>query len=106
MSKIYKARYYPDGSFLTASLGCNPSFVWRSIIETQEILKKDTGRRVGSGNNIDVLHDPWLPCVDDPYIHTIHEALDGKKVSSLMEIDQSRWDIELINDILLNEMLI
>ncbi|XP_074342398.1 uncharacterized protein LOC141679917 [Apium graveolens] len=98
VSKIYRARYYSGGSFLTASLGSNPSFVWRSIFETQEMLKKYTGRRVGSGNNIDVLHDPWLPCVDDPYIHTSHEAINGRKVNSLMVADQDRWDTELIND--------
>nr|XP_017221408.1 PREDICTED: uncharacterized protein LOC108198150 [Daucus carota subsp. sativus] len=91
--------YAMSGSFLTASLGCNPSFVWRSVLETQEMLKKDTDRRVGSGNSVDVLQDPWLPCVDDPYIHTIQEALVGKKVSSLMETDQSRWNMELISDI-------
>lgn len=30
-SKVYKARYFPKGNFFDASLGNNPSFVWRSI---------------------------------------------------------------------------
>ncbi|XP_060966406.1 uncharacterized protein LOC133034911 [Cannabis sativa] len=30
-SKIFKARYYPQGTYLTAELGSNPSFIWSSI---------------------------------------------------------------------------
>lgn len=31
VSRVYKARYYPRCDFLNASIGNNPSFVWRSI---------------------------------------------------------------------------
>lgn len=39
VSKIYKARYYPEGSFLTAKIGANPSYIWRSVLESQELMK-------------------------------------------------------------------
>ena len=29
--KVYKARYFSHGNFLTAELGNNPSFAWQSI---------------------------------------------------------------------------
>lgn len=38
IARIFKARYYLNGSFLTAELGSNPSFVWRSIWEAQKVL--------------------------------------------------------------------
>ncbi|XP_060974711.1 uncharacterized mitochondrial protein AtMg00310-like [Cannabis sativa] len=38
VAKIYKARYYPQGSFLNAELGQNPSFIWRSIWEAQSLV--------------------------------------------------------------------
>jgi len=31
---IFKARYFPSGTYLTAQLGHNPSYVWRSILRT------------------------------------------------------------------------
>jgi hypothetical protein len=31
VSRIFKAKYFPNGDFLGASLGHNPSYVWRSI---------------------------------------------------------------------------
>ncbi|XP_074370739.1 uncharacterized protein LOC141711921 [Apium graveolens] len=99
VSKVYKARYYPTGSFLTAKLGPNPSYVWRSILEAQELVRKGIARRVGNGSTVDITKDPWLPCVEDPYIHTEHEALKGSMVSSLMEMDQDRWNEELLKDI-------
>ncbi|XP_019157730.1 PREDICTED: uncharacterized protein LOC109154381 [Ipomoea nil] len=40
VSKIYKARYYPNSSFLEANLGANPSFIWSSLMATQDITLK------------------------------------------------------------------
>lgn len=41
-SRIYRARYYPRGTFLNAKLGSNPSYIWRSVLEAQELLKMHT----------------------------------------------------------------
>lgn len=68
VSRIYKAWYYPNRTFLNAKLGNNPSYTWRSILEAQVLLKKGAVRRVGSGESIDVENDPWLPQKEDPYI--------------------------------------
>lgn len=43
--------------------------------------------------------DPWLPHEQDPYVHTKNEGIEGKMVSSLLEPGQSRWDVDLIQDI-------
>ena len=36
--KVYKARYFPNCSFLEADIGSNPSYVWRSFLMAREIL--------------------------------------------------------------------
>lgn len=48
-----------------------------SILEAQVLLKQSEVRRVGSGNSVDILKDPWIPQDDDPYVHTVHVALNG-----------------------------
>lgn len=68
-------------------------------MEAQILLKMGAVRRVGSGNNIDIVKDPWLPNTQDPYVHSLHPALVGNKVSSLMMEDQNEWDVDLTNDI-------
>ena len=36
--RVYKARYFPNTSFLDAELGNNPSFVWRSLLAARVII--------------------------------------------------------------------
>lgn len=40
VAKLYKARYFVNTDFLNASIGHNPSFIWRSILEARELLKE------------------------------------------------------------------
>lgn len=99
VSRIFKARYYPDGNFLMAKLEANPSYGWRSILASQELLKSGLACRVGNRVSIAVEGNPWLSCANNPYITTTNEALKGKTVSSLMTTDQNSWDIDLVHDI-------
>lgn len=98
VSKVFKARYYAQDSFLTAKLGSNPSYIWRSLMETQPILKQGVSCRIGNGRSVNVLEEPWLPCSQDPYIQTRNEALNHQKVSSLMLVQETGWDRDLILD--------
>ncbi|KAL9665795.1 hypothetical protein QQ045_000116 [Rhodiola kirilowii] len=42
VSKIYKAKYFPDTDIFCACCGVRPSFAWRGICEALEILKLGT----------------------------------------------------------------
>ena len=37
--KVYKARYFPNCSFLMVELGSNLSFVWRSLLAARDVVK-------------------------------------------------------------------
>lgn len=99
VSKVFKARYYPNGTFLNAKIVCNPSYIWRSVLESQYILQHGIGCRVGNGQTISIFKDPWLPSDQDPFVHTRCESLQNEKVSSLMEINSNSWDVDLVLDI-------
>ena len=47
--KVYKARYFPNCSFMEAEIGCNPSFVWRSLLGARELIRAGTLWHVGDG---------------------------------------------------------
>ncbi|XP_060961042.1 uncharacterized protein LOC133031536 [Cannabis sativa] len=98
VSKIFKARYYRNGTFLNAELGSNPNFVWRSIYETQEIVRKGTRCRVGDGSRINLVLDPWLPNEDNPRVTSNNPALIDQNVKALMETDTLAWDVDLVHD--------
>uniref|UniRef100_A0A803NT91 Reverse transcriptase n=1 Tax=Cannabis sativa TaxID=3483 RepID=A0A803NT91_CANSA len=99
VAKVFKARYYSNGSFFTAQLGSNPSYVWQSVLEAQDLVRKGTCWCVFNGEEINVLQEPWLPCEDDPYVHSSHPSLSEVKACNLMAMDGGSWDVEILNDL-------
>ncbi|CAL1395980.1 unnamed protein product [Linum trigynum] len=61
LAKMYKARYHPHCSFLNATTGTRPSWVWQGILEGRKLLCKGLRWQVGCGTSIRILDDPWLP---------------------------------------------
>ncbi|XP_074356699.1 putative mitochondrial protein AtMg00310 [Apium graveolens] len=47
-SKLFRALYFPEHDFLSANLGYNPSFVWRSIWESIPLLKSGVRWMIGA----------------------------------------------------------
>jgi hypothetical protein len=60
VSRMYKARYFPNNTFLTATIGHNPSYVWRSIFRARFIVRGGARWSIGSGESIRILGEPWL----------------------------------------------
>ena len=61
VARILKAKYFPYCDVLNASLGINPSYTWRSIYNSLEVLKRGTRWRVRNGRRIHIWDDKWLP---------------------------------------------
>uniref|UniRef100_A0A803PQ00 Uncharacterized protein n=1 Tax=Cannabis sativa TaxID=3483 RepID=A0A803PQ00_CANSA len=99
VSRVFKARYFKNVSFLSAKLGNNPSYVWRSIWEAQAIVKQGVRWHIGDGSTIDVLGEPWLPNDAEPIVTSCHPALVNAKVSNLMANDSLQWDDEILADL-------
>ncbi|KAL8106160.1 hypothetical protein AgCh_029823 [Apium graveolens] len=57
VTETMKVRYYPRTNFIDAKLGANPSFMWRSIIASQEALKQGCRRKIEDG-----AEDTWSGC--------------------------------------------
>nr|GMD06114.1 uncharacterized mitochondrial protein AtMg00310-like [Ipomoea batatas] len=46
--------------------------------------------------------DPWLPSRDNPWISTpVYDQLRNATVNSLMNEELNGWDVEILNDLLL-----
>uniref|UniRef100_A0A803PL05 Reverse transcriptase domain-containing protein n=1 Tax=Cannabis sativa TaxID=3483 RepID=A0A803PL05_CANSA len=97
--KFYKARYFSNGSFLNASLGHNPSFIWKSIYESKDLIVAGARVRIGNGLNTYISNSPWLPDMNQPYITSSHPAIGDNKVASLMQVDHLRWDEDVVHDL-------
>jgi len=90
---IFKARYFPNGSFLTAKIGNNPSYVWRSIMGARFIVRGGAKWSIGSGASIPILNEPWLlneECIrsDIPGAHFVSNL----NINSLMNLHDKSWN--------------
>uniref|UniRef100_A0A5B7BWS0 Reverse transcriptase zinc-binding domain-containing protein n=1 Tax=Davidia involucrata TaxID=16924 RepID=A0A5B7BWS0_DAVIN len=59
--KVYKAKYFPNGNFLNATLGSSPFFTWRSIMAARPVIKSGTRWRIGCGHEVCVCQHRWIP---------------------------------------------
>lgn len=60
LARTLKARYFPNGSFCTATLGYRPSSTWQGLIEGWEVLNLGLCWVVGNGETIRVWKDNWV----------------------------------------------
>jgi hypothetical protein len=60
VSRLFKARYFPNNTYLTANIGHNPSYVWRSILRARFIVRGGARWSIGTGRSIPILGEPWV----------------------------------------------
>jgi hypothetical protein len=58
--RILKALYFPSTNILCASVGTNPSQIWRALCEWREMLKLGLIRRIGDGITTRIWLDDWI----------------------------------------------
>jgi ribonuclease HI len=99
-----KAKYYPEGSILTASIGSNPSFAWRSIHGSCGLLNEGLIWRVRNGKKIRIWQERWLPNAVTYKVMSPPTVLNpSATVSELIKEDTGWWDSELLNRIFIPE---
>ena len=90
--KVYKARYFPHGDFLTTELRNNPSFAQRSIFSTQSIVRKGCLWQVGNGASIEIIGDKQSPSSDTfKFINPPVALPAGMTVSNLFDPYHGTW---------------
>ncbi|XP_019160712.1 PREDICTED: uncharacterized protein LOC109157266 [Ipomoea nil] len=99
VSQLLKAKYCPNCDFTDAVLGNNPSYMWRSILAGQHVLKAGLARRIGNGRNTKIWDWPWLADRINTALNTVPlDHLREERVSGLLNED-GQWDVELIRDL-------
>ncbi|XP_060960654.1 uncharacterized protein LOC133031222 [Cannabis sativa] len=99
IGRVFKAKYFPHTDYLSAKLGNNPSYVWRSIWGAQSVVRTGAIRTIGNGLTTNITSHPWIPHSSNKFVSSSHPALHGHTVASLFAIDERRWDAEIINDL-------
>ncbi|KAL0423347.1 UNVERIFIED_CONTAM: putative mitochondrial protein [Sesamum radiatum] len=100
LRRVLRARYFPNGDVLSASLGTHPSFVWRSIMVAQSLFRVGYRWRVSSGSSISVWRDPWIPRSRSfKPITPVSPTLANLGVSDLIDPSCGDWKVELVQGV-------
>ncbi|GAU34295.1 hypothetical protein TSUD_20010 [Trifolium subterraneum] len=100
VAKLIKARYFPRSSLFEAPLGYNPSFAWRSMWQARQILSLGCRWRIGSGDNIRVMHDPWLRGSANRWVPSPQPAgVYQLSVRDLLHDNYKAWDIVKVRNL-------
>lgn len=88
--------------FLSAKLGSNPSYIWRSILWGRQVLNKGIRWHIGNGKNVLIYKDNRLPRANTfkpIYPRTLPK---DTAVADLMNAE-NQWDIDKLNQHFMNE---
>ena len=100
--QVCKAKYFPHGDFLNASLGRNPSYSWRSIMVAQKIVQIGCRWQIGNGDSIGMWSDKWLPISSSYKPATFpHFFPVDAKVSTLINLETATQKSDIIHEVFL-----
>lgn len=100
VSKIFKAKYFPNGDFLLAQLGHNLNFTWCSIWYSLSVLEKGCQWKIRTCCGIGVWKDPWLRDPNNFWVETMmNPGLCVLKVNDLIILECREWEHKLLEEL-------
>ena len=99
---MYKAKYFRQGDFLSASLGRHPSYSWCNIMAAQKVVQLECRWQIGNGGLVRLWSDKWLPFPSLYKFATVpHFFLDYAMVSALINLETATWKSNIIHEFFL-----
>lgn len=101
-SRIFNARYFRQGDFLSAQLGHNPSIVWKSIWCSQSLLQIGCRWKIGDGTKLifGMILGPWIREDDSFKIQTsMISRMESLTVAELMIPGEMKWNVDLTKEL-------
>ncbi|KAA3471107.1 reverse transcriptase [Gossypium australe] len=98
VTRVFKAKYFLDSNFRNSHLGRSSSYVWHNIWATKDTLEKGLIWKVGTGKNISVFEDTWIPNYDNVRLTSGVGNLQFVKVTELINSNEREWNRELIGN--------
>ena len=80
MSKVLKAKYYPNGFIFKCKCPQNASWIWQSLMGVKQHVEDGTWRKIGNGLSTGIWEDKWIVGNRDgrPSIHKPPECKEQK----------------------------
>ncbi|XP_058783591.1 uncharacterized protein LOC131658300 [Vicia villosa] len=93
LSEVWKGRYYPNCKVQEAGVGFSPSYAWRSVQSSKELVLEGSRWRIGNGRSLKIWEDKWVPNGNDYRILGLVRGLDrSATVDNLIDSDMCTWN--------------
>ena len=98
--RVFKARFFSEGSILDAKESSIESYAWNSILGARDVIRKGMVWRIGNGQSVRLKEDRWLPkqCNKAIFPH-LPSIQTETKVSSLINQDLSIWKSDVVEQL-------
>lgn len=78
-------------------MGRNPSYVWKSITATRDIIDKGLRWNLGNDKKVNIWNDRWLPTADTfRIVSPRNQEVRLEKVEQLIDFERGYWNIEKV----------
>lgn len=98
VAHLLKERYFKNVDIMEALRGLRPSYIWKSIFWSRELIVKGLQWRVGDGKNIPAFQDAWILGSSSGRSLITGGALRDAKVSDFITTG-GNWDKTDLNAI-------
>ena len=95
--KVFKAKFFPNCSFMDAMESSGRSYAWKSILYGRDVIEKDVRWRIGDGCSIKIWQHHWLPIKHPTRISSPLESMENATVDLLIDADTRSWNFGIID---------
>ncbi|XP_024013148.1 uncharacterized protein LOC112087460 [Eutrema salsugineum] len=111
IAKVYKARYFLHSDPLNAKLGSGPSYAWRSILASQNFIKRGARAIIGNGQKTSIWGEQWIerkpakPVLATKWVqpHLRHVVNELNIVGDMLHSNGREWNMEFLGAFLTDE---
>lgn len=98
LARVLKGRYYRHSNPMTIARAHNPSYGWRSIIASRQILQQGLRKKIGNGHGTRVWEEPWLQINPArPPLHKAYPRDEDLRVHHLIDLESQEWNLDLLH---------
>ena len=100
LARVLKGRYYRHSNPMKVDCANNPSYGWRSIVASKEVLQKGLRKKIGNGYDTKVWDEPWLPT--NPARPPLNAGIprdENLRVFHLIDEQQNTWNMDALNEL-------
>lgn len=100
VTRVLKARYFPNVHIFEASKGVNSSFVWTGIWHAKESLSRGFRWVIGDGHSIVATRDPWMAQKHDYKVDNL-QMYEGRNevAATLFYPDSISWNLVRVREL-------